>query len=43
MVMPALHKAVTEAFPKATLISTTPGDAAKGAALLLASARGLLK
>ena len=42
MGMPALSRAVTAAFPKAIVKQTAPNDAAKGAALLLASQRVLL-
>jgi hypothetical protein len=42
MAMPALMNAVTAAFPKAAVVTAGPCDAATGAALLLASERGLL-
>lgn len=42
MAMPALARAVSEAFPKATVKQTAGDDAARGTALLLAGKRGLL-
>ena len=42
MAIPALLSAVTAAFPKAAVVTAGPCDATTGAALLLASDRGLL-